>query len=414
MPKPKLHIGVVTTYPPGSGSLNEYGYHFVRSLCKKEEVAQVTLFTDLLPAGQAYTQNTPASADAAETSGNGDGEGRAPLHFAPCWQFNNWSNFFTIARSVRAARPDVVIFNIQFASFGDRKVPGAVGLLTPLLLRLLGTPTVVLLHNIMETVNLKNAGFAQSPLMERVVRFVGWLITNLLLGANLVVVTIPKYVEILEKRYRAKNVLLAPHGAFEQDAAPPNFELPSGPLQIMTFGKFGTYKKIETLIEAFRVLQKAHTNPLELVIAGTNSPNSPQYLESVARQYKDVPNVRYTGYIAEEDVPRIFGNAAAVVFPYTSTTGSSGVLHQAGDYGKAVVLPRIGDLAELIADEGYTGEFFEPENVESLAEAIGRIIDHPERRIEMGRRNYLAARGLPLEEVVDWYLLHIETLLKNQ
>jgi glycosyltransferase involved in cell wall biosynthesis len=122
--------------------------------------------------------------------------------------------------------------------------------------------------------------------------------------------------------------------------------------------------------------------------------------------------VRYTGYVAEEDVPRIFGEAAAVVFPYTSTTGSSGVLHQAGDYGKAVVLPKIGDLAELIAEEGYTGEFFEPNNPQSLADALTRILDEPERRMEMGRQNYLAARGLPLGEVVDWYLLHIEVLLK--
>ena len=29
----------------------------------------------------------------------------------------------------------------------------------------------------------------------------------------------------------------------------------------------------------------------------------------------------------------------------------------------------------------------------------------------MGRRNFLAARGLPMAEVVDWYLLHIQTLL---
>ena len=42
----------------------------------------------------------------------------------------------------------------------------------------------------------------------------------------------------------------------------------------------------------------------------------------------------------------IFDEAAVVVFPYTATTGSSGVLHQAGSYGKAVVMPDLGDLAE--------------------------------------------------------------------
>jgi glycosyltransferase involved in cell wall biosynthesis len=77
------------------------------------------------------------------------------------------------------------------------------------------------------------------------------------------------------------------------------------------------------------------------------------------------------------------------------------------------VLPKIGDLAELIAEEGYTGEFFEPNDPQSLADALARIIDQPERRMEMGQQNYLAARGLPLEDVVDWYLLHIESLLTH-
>ena len=30
MPTPKLRLAIVTTHPPGKGSLNEYAYHFVR------------------------------------------------------------------------------------------------------------------------------------------------------------------------------------------------------------------------------------------------------------------------------------------------------------------------------------------------------------------------------------------------
>jgi len=403
MQKRNLRLGLVTTYPPGSGSLNEYAYHFVRAFSKKQEVTDLYLLVDELPPGKSYS---------AEEAEPGTEQRNAHLHFVPCWRFNGLANCWRILRTVQQTKPDVVLFNIQFASFGDRKIPATLGLLTPALLRLFGVHTVVLLHNIMETVDLKQAGFADKPLMERLIRFMGWLITHLILRAHLVAVTIPKYVEILEKRYGATNVLLAPHGSFEAESVPPSFDLPEGPLRIMTFGKFGTYKRVETLVEAFALLQQRQQSALELIIAGTNSPNAPSYLETVARQYAAIPNVRYTGYVAEEDVPRIFGEAAAVVFPYTSTTGSSGVLHQAGDYGKAVVLPKIGDLAELITEEGYTGEFFEPNNPESLANALSRILDEPERRVEMGRQNYLAARGLPLGEVVDWYLLHIEELLK--
>jgi len=413
MQKRKLRIGIVTTYPPGTGSLNEYAFHFVSAIKQKDEVAEVVLFVDELPAGEQYAAHVADACPNEQARPTEPSQACAPLRFVSCWRFNSSLNGWRILRAVQQCKLDVVIFNLQFATFGDRKIPAALGLMIPALLRLFGIPTVVLLHNIMETVDLKNAGFTASPLIERLIRGIGWVVTSLLLRANLVAVTIPKYVEILEKRYGAQNVLLAPHGSFSNERLPPSFELPQGPLQIMTFGKFGTYKRVETLVEAFHLLQTKHCTALELVIAGTDSPNAPNYLENVAKQYADVPNIRYTGYVSEADVPHVFGAAAAVVFPYSSTTGSSGVLHQAGEYGKAVVLPQIGDLAELIAEEGYIGEFFEPYNPQSLADAISRIIDQPERRIEMGRQNYLAAHGLPLTEVVDWYLLHIESLLKD-
>ncbi|HEX5690683.1 MAG TPA: glycosyltransferase, partial [Roseiflexaceae bacterium] len=365
------------------------------------EVSEILLLCDELPAGQSYPEAEPG------------GRSGAALRFLPCWRFGAIDNALRIVRAVRAEQPDVVLFNIQFASFGAGKVAAALGLTAPALVKAAGFPTIVLLHNIMETVDLKSAGFGGNVLIERAIRLFGTLTTRLLLRADLLALTIPKYVEILEQKYRTTNVLLAPHGAFEQ-APPPVFAQPNGPLQIMTFGKFGTYKRIEVLIDAYRRLIAETRPPLELVIAGTDSPNAPGYLEGLRLQHADLPGLRFTGYVAEEDVPRIFGEAAVVVFPYTSTTGSSGVLHQAGNYGKAVALPRLGDLAELIAEEGYTGEFFEPDNPHSLAEALANVLDNPARREEIGTRNYLAACGLPMAEVVDWYLLHAQTLLRQR
>lgn len=401
-PTTRLRLAIVTTHPPGKGSLNEYAYHFVRFLRQKEEVGELFLLVDELPEGGTYAFDEQPHL--------------APVHVVPCWRFGGKNNPVRIRSAVRKANPDGVLFNIQFASFGGGKISATIGLTAPALVKRAGYPTIVLLHNIMETVNLKSAGFASNPAVESVIRLSGTVVTRLLLSADLVALTIPKYVEILESKYGATNVVLAPHGAFE-DAPPPPFELPEGPLQIMAFGKFGTYKKIETLVEAFKLLQ-ARARPdgrtLELVIAGTDSPNAAGYLEGVRQRYADVDGMRYTGYVAEEAVPRIFQEAAVVVFPYTSTTGSSGVLHQAGDYGKAVVLPHIGDFAEVIAEEGYAGEFFEPDDPQSLADAIARVIDDPARRRELGAQNYAASRGLPIADVVDWYLLHFQTLIAQK
>ncbi len=93
-----------------------------------------------------------------------------------------------------------------------------------------------------------------------------------------------------------------------------------------------------------------------------------------------------------------------VVFPYTSTTGSSGVLHQAGSYGKAVVMPDLGDLSILVKEEGYRGEFFNPESMHSLASGIENLVMNETYRTEIAKANYKAATALPMSRIAQMYL----------
>jgi glycosyltransferase involved in cell wall biosynthesis len=113
-------------------------------------------------------------------------------------------------------------------------------------------------------------------------------------------------------------------------------------------------------------------------------------------------------------VPTLFKESALVVFPYTSTTGSSGVLHQAGSYGKAVVMPDLGDLALLVKDEGYKGEFFEPTSVASLANAIEKILKNNAYRVALEKANYKAATAHPMSKIADMYLNAFETIIQRK
>lgn len=402
-----MKIAVISPYPPSQGTLNEYAYHFVHALRQKPEVTEVVVLSDELPEADAYPPREQSTRQLAA------------LQILPCWRFNARRNIARITQAIHTVKPDVVLFNIQFASFGGRKRAATMGLMAPLALKALGYPVVVLLHNIMETVDLKNAGYANSMLMERLIRLFGNITTRLVLTADRVALTIPKYVEILTEKYGAENVILTPHGSFEKsDSAQlngvPSFALPGGVKQILAFGKFGTYKRVETLIAAFQQLQAAGRQDLELVIAGSDSPNAQGYLASMAARYAAVTNLRFTGYVPEEQVKAIFSDAAVVVFPYTSTTGSSGVLHQAGSYGKPAVLPKIGDLAEIVEEEGYAGEFFVPGDSQSLATAIAKVLDNPTYAQALGEQNYLASQGLSINDVVDWYLLHFEQILQEK
>lgn len=392
-----MKLALVTAFPPSKVTLNEYGYHLAKNFAKQEEIDELVLLTD-------YTE---------EAKNIDFSTAHCQVKTKDCWKFNSYKNLFNIYKAIQKEKPDVVLFNLQFMKFGDKKVAAALGLLLPMLCRLNGIPNMVLLHNILEQVDLKSAGFTQNKLVQRGYNLIGYGLTKLILQANLVAVTISKYVSILNQKYKAKNVMLIPHGSFERLPLP-NFEIPDGAQKIMCFGKFGTYKKVEILIEAVEQLRNSQGLNLEIVIAGTDSPNTPGYLDQVKEKYKNIKQISFTGYVAEADVPRIFEESTMVVFPYTSTTGSSGVLHQAGSYGKAVVLPDLGDLGILVREEGYQGEFFDPQSVDSLANAIYKIARNAEYRKALALANYQAAASLPMDVIAQKYVQAFKQIIPQK
>ncbi|MCK2037533.1 glycosyltransferase [Microbacterium sp. SSW1-49] len=389
----RLRIGVITAFPPSRNSLNEFGYHMVKHLSRLEEVAEVIVYSDRTDAGD------PVPID--------------KVTFVPSWRFNAAGNLASLPRAIARTKPDAVVLNLQFATFGDRRVPGALGLLIPAVLRARRTPTLLILHNLADNVDMQDAGFAGSAVTAKLMTFAGRVLTRALLRADLVALTIPRYVEFLRASYGAKNAILAPHGSFE-DLAVPSFTVPPGRRSIMAFGKWGTYKTVDMLVAAYQELLRRGYDDIRLVLAGTDSPNSSGYMASAQARFADVPHLEFPGYIAESEVGPLFLASSVVAFPYTSTTGSSGVLHQAGEYGRAVVLPRIGDLVDIIEEEGFRGVYFEPGDAVSLADAIAEVLDDPDTQTALGRRNFAAATGIPMSEVVQWHVAHIDRLLERQ
>jgi glycosyltransferase involved in cell wall biosynthesis len=387
-----MKLALVTAFPPSKVTLNEYGYHLAKNFVNNQEVLSLILLTD-------HTENPKQL----------DFENAKKVKVNECWGFNKYRNIFTIIKAVFKEKPDYILFNLQFVKFGDKKIPSALGLFTPFFLRLFGFKTMVLMHNIMETVDLKNAGFSDNKLLQTIYNWIGTSITYFLLKANKVSVTIQKYVEVLNKKYKAKNVVLIPHGTFET-MKDPLFDGEIKTHNVMAFGKFGTYKKVDIMIEALEMIKKRTNYTIETVVAGTDSPNTPGYLEGVKQKFSAVSNLIFTGYVPEEDVERIFSESTVVVFPYTSTTGSSGVLHQAGSYGKAVVMPELGDLALLVEEEGYKGEFFDPLSAESLADAIEKLIVDDAYRIAMAKNNYEAASALSMDKICDKFIQELKKI----
>jgi glycosyltransferase involved in cell wall biosynthesis len=373
-----MKICLVTAFPPSRRGLNEYGFHIAREL-QRDPLLSVTVLADELETAEPEMDE---------------------FDVVRCWKFNQRSNPVRLLKAVREIRPDVVWFNLLFSTFGDRPLPAFSGLTTPALERLFGTYTHVTLHHLMDNVDLADAGVR----FPRIYRLGGSLATRLLLMSNSISVLLPAYRRTLMEKYRGENVHFRAHGILSARPEYPDFALRGNPEhRILAFGKWGTYKRLELLMQAFENVQEKVPNA-RLVVAGGNHPMTPGYVESVADQYRHNDRVEFTGYVAEEDIPGLFRSASVMVMPYSSATGSSGVAHLACEYGVPIVSAAIRDFYDMAEDEGIAIEFYQTGNVDSLTDKLTELLRSSERQREMSEQNFSAALRMTMPQIVRKYL----------
>lgn len=373
-----MNICLVTAFPPSRHALNEYGYHIARELSQQPGL-NVTILGDDLDSPQPELKG---------------------FDVVRCWGFNKLSNPIRLLRALRRARPDVVWYNIGFASFGGSPLPAFVGLAIPALTRLRGYYTHVTLHQLVETVDLTDAG-VQSPTLYRIA---GTMATHMLLSANSISVLLPAYRRILQERYRRGSVFVRAHGIMSGRPEYPDFSRRGSPEhRILAFGKWGTYKRLELLIAAFRRVAERLPN-VKLTIAGGDHPKTPGYVASVAARFDSDPRIEFTGYVPEEGIAELFQTTSVTVMPYTSSAGSSGVAHLACEYGVPILASNIPDFRELANQESIAVELFEPGSVESLADHLLALLKSPERLHAMSEQNFSAALRMSMPEIIRQYI----------
>ena len=373
-----MKICLITAFPPSRRGLNEYGFHLAREL-RRDPLLSLTILGDEL---DDHVQELP------------------DFDVIRCWRFDGMSNPVRLMKVVRDIKPDVVWFNLLFSTFGNKPVPAFLGLSQPAAVRLGGHYTHVTLHHLMDNINLADSGIR----FPRLYRAAGSVATRMLLMANSISVLLPVYRRTLIEKYRGENVHFRAHGILGGCPEPPDFASRGNPEhRILAFGKWGTYKRVELLLEAFEQLSRRMSN-VRLIIAGGNHPATPGYIESVAEKMQDNPRIEFTGYVEEDDIPRLFRSASALVLPYSSATGASGVAHLACEFGVPIISAGIDDFREMALDEGLAVAFYETGNANSLASELQALLNDPELMREMAEQNFSAALRMTMPQIIRQYL----------
>jgi glycosyltransferase involved in cell wall biosynthesis len=378
-----MRVCLVTTFPPSRHHLSEYGFHLADEMRR-----QGVDFTIL---GDEYGPEQPELPE---------------FSVRRCWRVGALNNASRILSAIREIDPDVVWFNLVYSTFGASGVSAFAGLCTPALVRAAGFRTHVTLHHLMEVCDLRHADIAFPGLYQ----VGGSIATRLLLRADSVSVLLERYRRSLAKRYGATNVAVRHHGTLGMPYPPNSALRPSNEFRMLALGKWGRYKRVEALLEAFPKIL-AEVPHASLLIAGCDHPNRPGYLAGLQQRWGAHPRIKFLGYLKEDQVDDVFRSAHVAVLPYLSSGGPSGVAHMAARFGLPIVGTKIDDLVRLAEEEGLALDAYDPYNSAELADRLIALARDPARQSRMAEQNYQAALQATMPRIVASYIAEFARLV---
>ncbi len=157
-----------------------------------------------------------------------------------------------------------------------------------------------------------------------------------------------------------------------------------------TFGYIGTHipaKGIHLLLEAFAKISA----PSRLRIWGrSRSPETPSLKQAALRLPAEVQSrIEWLPeYANERIVPEVFNRVDAIVVPSVWVENSPLVIHEAMQARVPVLTADTGGMAELVRD-GVNGALFKFRDVNSLAEKMRWLVEHPDAARRLGACGYL-------------------------
>jgi len=146
------------------------------------------------------------------------------------------------------------------------------------------------------------------------------------------------------------------------------------------------------LIEAYSKLPRAVAEAHPLVIAGADWKDADVVHDAAAKSpHADL--IRFTGFVANEEMPRLWEEAGFYVFP-SLFEGFGLSLVEAMAKGIPCACSNNGSLGEIASDVAVT---FNPESVDEIASALERLLGESEED-----RNARIARGLEWVKRFSW------------
>jgi glycosyltransferase involved in cell wall biosynthesis len=324
-----FHVTIFSAYPPNRGRLSEYAFQLVNALTLLG--VNVTVLSD---AGSNKYGNKYGEDDCKA------------VKIVECWKPDYPLSFLHVFHQIIKQRSSVVLFNLHFAVFGRTRMVNFLGFLMvgviALLGRLLHFKTVLILHNLPETIKIESFGLKKS-FLNRLGLFLAEILA---FKCDSIVVTTRLNKKLVEYRFH-RQASYIPHGAWifvnDEDGAKI-----SKRDSLVFLGYLSPNKNLSILSQIYQNLRLKHPW-LKLKLITSPHPNFPDSIKQL-KELLDIEGVEYLGYRKEEELPSILRSCVALILPYTTCTGTSGVLHLVSHLGLPVVAPDLPEFRECLYD----------------------------------------------------------------
>lgn len=166
----------------------------------------------------------------------------------------------------------------------------------------------------------------------------------------------------------------------------------SGPY-LLFVGVWMSHKNIERLLQAFRLIA-SHYPKLHLVITGQPRPG---YVDvpALARRWGVAGAVRLPGFVEAAELTALYAEAEAFVFP-SLYEGFGLPPLEAAAQGAPVIASSVSSIPEVM---GKAAAYVNPEDVNSVARGIRRVVDDTSYRSELRRLGHEQVKRFSWEAV---------------
>jgi glycosyltransferase involved in cell wall biosynthesis len=125
--------------------------------------------------------------------------------------------------------------------------------------------------------------------------------------------------------------------------------------------------------------------------------------EAEAARLQLQARARFFGYVPEAETPEFYAGSTMLVFPTYHYEGFPMVIFKSVAAGLPVITTRIRAAADYLREPDNC-LWVEPKNPRMLAEKIAQLLDRPDERAAMSRRNLELARQFTAASVAPEYL----------